>query len=574
MSPARVTPEQRAGVEAFVKRGYRLLPVDRATKRPRIKRYGQAASRNPQVLQQWAVSMPDCNFAALTRKQFAVLDVDPRHGGLQSFERQEQKLGKLPVTPKVMASGGGFHLYFEWCNAAVTSAWLAPGIDMRGEGGNGIIVIPGSTHNSGHVYGWATGLSFDDVPLAILPDAWQRWLMRGGDAAEDLDANDDVKSAPHATDATDAVKSTGLSSQKAKFALPAAITEGMRNETLYRYACSLRGLGGEYADIDATVLQANAERCQPALAGSGLAQLSGSVARLCAVFEPGCDVGRTRRMLREAEQWVAFMPVRRSVKQVILAHLRIAYAAGSLTYTASIRQLAEECGYWPNTVTAKNAMLVAEGLVDVDHGDRGWTEYDLNPQWVSGSRVLSTSSPTTTPIGDTAPRGITNVSVHTSCPRYTALVDAEVDRHLAFSGYSDLDFRVYATALSRPERRDDMAESLGISTHTLRGHLRALQRVGMVTVTRGVWTGFPVTQSDLDQIAADEGWAAEKDRRRQRFEKERQEFAELESRPQPWNIGLVPVPGTDHAFRWPFPHSSMDSATARCSVEDVAEGQP
>ena len=55
--------------------------------------------------------------------------------------------------------------------------------------------------------------------------------------------------------------------EKTGFELPAEIPEGERNETLHRYACSLRGTGGglEFAEILNAVSAANESRCNPPL---------------------------------------------------------------------------------------------------------------------------------------------------------------------------------------------------------------------------------------------------------------------------------------------------------------------
>ena len=62
--------------------------------------------------------------------------------------------------------------------------------------------------------------------------------------------------------------------EKGRFDLPADIPEGQRNETLHRYACSLRGTGGglEFAEILEAVSAAPtargvSRRCRTVISG-------------------------------------------------------------------------------------------------------------------------------------------------------------------------------------------------------------------------------------------------------------------------------------------------------------------
>jgi hypothetical protein len=63
--------------------------------------------------------------------------------------------------------------------------------------------------------------------------------------------------------------------EKPGFDLPADIPKGQRNETLHRYACSLRGTGGglEFAEILEAVSAANRTRCKPPLPDSDIRTL-------------------------------------------------------------------------------------------------------------------------------------------------------------------------------------------------------------------------------------------------------------------------------------------------------------
>ncbi len=120
-----------------------------------------------------------------------IIDIDIADGkpGVESLRALEQVLGVLPRTVTVVTGSGGTHLYFRTNKKVRTSVGrlvqgrvvgLAPGVDTRGEGGQG--VLPPSLHFSGAGYAWAAGCSPDQVAFAMLPDAWEVKLVAlGGD---------------------------------------------------------------------------------------------------------------------------------------------------------------------------------------------------------------------------------------------------------------------------------------------------------------------------------------------------------------------------------------------------------
>ena len=97
-----------------------------------------------------------------------VLDVDPRHGGLQSLEKLKRRHGKLPHGPQVLTGSGGEHLWFSHPGAPVgnSAGRLGYGLDVRGDGG--YVVVPPSVHANGNPYQWLREL---ETPLPALP-AW------------------------------------------------------------------------------------------------------------------------------------------------------------------------------------------------------------------------------------------------------------------------------------------------------------------------------------------------------------------------------------------------------------------
>jgi hypothetical protein len=165
-----------------------------------------------------------------------VLDIDARNGGDDSLDTLIHQHGRLPDMLEAVTGSRGRHFHFKHPGVPVTNiVGLLPGIDVRGDGG--LVVAPPSIHVSGQQY-FSDGMDGLASEIAAAPD----WLL-------------------------DMIFGKHPAGEKARFDLPADIMEGHRNETLHRYACSLRGTGGglEFAEILEAVSAANRMRCKPPL---------------------------------------------------------------------------------------------------------------------------------------------------------------------------------------------------------------------------------------------------------------------------------------------------------------------
>jgi len=129
-------------------------------------------------VRRWWRRWPRANVGVVTGavSGVIVLDIDPRNGGDRSLEDLEAGYGSLPATVEADTGGGGRHLYFRHPGRAIVPRPIAPGLDLKGDGG--LIVAPPSLHPSGATYRWAPGCRPDDVELATAP-AWV--LALGGD---------------------------------------------------------------------------------------------------------------------------------------------------------------------------------------------------------------------------------------------------------------------------------------------------------------------------------------------------------------------------------------------------------
>jgi hypothetical protein len=123
-------------------------------KHPRVKRELALTAGD----QEWAVWMrrwPTMNLGLLTGYESGifVIDVDPRHGGDQSFKKLTDELGQFPETMVAQTGGGGYHYVFQLPQGLEiknSAGLIAPGIDIRGFGGV-IVVEPSVTQGA---YKW------------------------------------------------------------------------------------------------------------------------------------------------------------------------------------------------------------------------------------------------------------------------------------------------------------------------------------------------------------------------------------------------------------------------------------
>lgn len=158
---------------AYAARGIPVFPLKAAGKLPLTVRGFKDATTNTNTIRAWWKSQPLANIGIPTgeRSGWAVIDIDARHGGNESFAALIEKNGQIPDTAESQTGGGGRHLIFKFVEGFRNSAGrLGKGIDTRGEGG--YIVAPPSIHESGALYAWEASSDPEDVPLADLPE----WL--------------------------------------------------------------------------------------------------------------------------------------------------------------------------------------------------------------------------------------------------------------------------------------------------------------------------------------------------------------------------------------------------------------
>lgn len=155
-------------VEDLTGRGFEIFPCQPNGKRPLIAGGGgcRGATADEDVLATWSELYGGCNFGVATgvKSNLVVVDVDVKNeaGGEQSIARLEAEGKVFKPTLEAATPSGGRHLYYRFAPGITNSASLvAPGIDIRGEGG---YVLAAPSTIAGAAYAW-----INDLPVARLP---------------------------------------------------------------------------------------------------------------------------------------------------------------------------------------------------------------------------------------------------------------------------------------------------------------------------------------------------------------------------------------------------------------------
>jgi hypothetical protein len=138
-----------------------------------------SATTNEAVIRGWWSTWPEANLGVATGQisNLLVIDIDPRHGGDDSFDELVALLGPVPDTVEVLTGGGGRHLYFQHVPGSKRGE-LGAGVDVLSDGK--FVVGPGSMHPGGRWYSWELSSDPSQVAVAELPERWKEFLLKAG----------------------------------------------------------------------------------------------------------------------------------------------------------------------------------------------------------------------------------------------------------------------------------------------------------------------------------------------------------------------------------------------------------
>jgi hypothetical protein len=193
---------------AYARVGWTVFPAPAGTKKSHKSAEHSGgvpwgASQNPAILKRDFTRWRYANIGIPTGKDngFFVVEVDTKAGhanlkadGLVSLRQITERYGPLPQTLQAISPSGSKHFYFEWPEGQTihnSASKLAPGIDVRGEGG--MVIAPPSTRDGVGAYRWVTNVAPAKAPA---------WLLR---LIQDRAKGDPIKHEPNLAESIDKI---------------------------------------------------------------------------------------------------------------------------------------------------------------------------------------------------------------------------------------------------------------------------------------------------------------------------------------------------------------------------------
>jgi hypothetical protein len=235
---------------SYAAKGWNVFPLRPAGKQPLAELAPQGlknATADADTIREWWAARPDANIGIRTGAEsgLVVLDVDKRHGGMESLADFRDAYDDFGPTLRVRTGGGGEHYYFAHDGSPIpnTAGRIGEGIDSRGDGG--YVVGPGSVSETGSTYEVIENRQIAPLPQSLK----QAMLARPGKAPKP------------------AAFASGVVN----------VAEGSRNVTLTSLAGKLRRDGWEQDEIEAALQMRNA-KFQPPLDTDEVARIAESIA--------------------------------------------------------------------------------------------------------------------------------------------------------------------------------------------------------------------------------------------------------------------------------------------------------
>lgn len=237
----------------YAEMGLAVFPV-RRNKAPYTPHGCKDAKTDLRAIKSWWKRWPDANIGIATGSisgGIVVIDIDIDEDkgiyGDESLREWEDEHGELPETWRAITGRGGYHIYYRSDEKIKNTTGLYPGIDIRGEGG--YVIAPPSIHQNGNSYQWEYDPDDTDIHFA---DQQIMDFIFGADKKH---------------------------KKKDRFRLPDHIKSGERNDTIYRYGCSLQAKGYSDEDILDKLEDANT-RCDVPLKDDEIITIYNSVIEL------------------------------------------------------------------------------------------------------------------------------------------------------------------------------------------------------------------------------------------------------------------------------------------------------
>lgn len=237
----------------YASMGFAVLPVRLLEKAPACAHGCKDATTDLDAIAELFFTKP-CNIGIATGKRsgglFVIdLDVDEETGkdGTATAMDWQRDNGAFPSTVVSRTGGGGVQLLYRTSETVACSVNCKLGVDIRGEGG--YIVAPPSIHPCGAFYEWESDPEETEVAEA---DA---------NVLAFVEFVQSSASGGHSN--RGARRGSGGPAFSEPFRLPSVIREGERDNTLFRYACSLWSRETDADEVARLVHLQNNIACTP-----------------------------------------------------------------------------------------------------------------------------------------------------------------------------------------------------------------------------------------------------------------------------------------------------------------------
>ena len=153
-------PQLAKAAVTYAKYGWPVFPLGEQSKAPAIpKRKGgrgfKDATSDVDRITAWWTRHPQHNIGLATGIMFAVIDVDPRNGGVGSFINLLRDKKIRAAHGVAVTASGGLHLYRKTDGKTRSYPGLAQGIDYKALGGH-IVAPPSTLGERWRSYSWMT----------------------------------------------------------------------------------------------------------------------------------------------------------------------------------------------------------------------------------------------------------------------------------------------------------------------------------------------------------------------------------------------------------------------------------
>jgi hypothetical protein len=203
-------------------------------KHPKTANGHKDATTNPEQVSLWLQTSTNFGISC-EASDLLVLDIDPRNGGLESWERLLRAAPELDRHTVAVWTGEyshngllvrGFHVYFHLPRETEATVQLPgefEGIDIKRKG---YVVAPGSKHQSGVNYEWVANCSPEEVEVVPFPEKYLDEKESGSNVGIETQSTISIGGFPETS-------SRGREILEKESQIIANASEGTRNETLF-----------------------------------------------------------------------------------------------------------------------------------------------------------------------------------------------------------------------------------------------------------------------------------------------------------------------------------------------------